>query len=155
MELLGWWALVPQAVLALITGMLPGLVSRWGLLRHHWVVVALVLTTVCTGVLVLHMPNVSATVDKARTADAATLGASGATSSTRRSGWCSCCWSWCSTSASRAASPGTDGGCSRLATEATQPVGSRPQRLQWGAEEALEGAAALLRPAAGLPHATW
>lgn len=73
MEVLGWWALVPQAVVALLTGILLGLLSRWGLFQHYWVVVALVLTTVCTGVLVQHMPDVSETVELARTADPATL----------------------------------------------------------------------------------
>ncbi len=73
MEVLGWWALVPQAVIALLTGILLCLLGRWGLIQHYWVVVALVLTTLCTVVLILHMPDVTATVDVARDADAVTL----------------------------------------------------------------------------------
>lgn len=73
MEVLGWWVLVPQAVLALATGVLLSLLTRWGLLQHYWVVVALVLTTLCAVVLVVHMVSVSATVEVARTAGAAHL----------------------------------------------------------------------------------
>jgi hypothetical protein len=35
--------------------------TPWGLFRHYWVVVSLALTVLCTVVLVLHMPTVSAT----------------------------------------------------------------------------------------------
>lgn len=68
MELVGWWAIVPLALAGLATGVLMGAVTRWGLLRHYWVVVSLVGTVVLTAVLVLHMPDVSTHADRARTA---------------------------------------------------------------------------------------
>jgi hypothetical protein len=47
------------------------------LLRHYWVLIALVLTMFATAVLLLHMPTVSATADVARRADDADLHALG------------------------------------------------------------------------------
>jgi hypothetical protein len=73
MEIVGWWVLVPQAVLALASGIALALATRWGLLRHYWVVCALALTAICTLVLVLHMPAVSATAEFAREASTAQL----------------------------------------------------------------------------------
>lgn len=65
-------ALVPLAVLSLASGVLLALGTRWGLLQHYWVVVSLVGTTVCTAVLVLHVPSVSATAETALHGDDAT-----------------------------------------------------------------------------------
>jgi hypothetical protein len=73
MEIVGWYALVPLGLLALATGVLMGLGTPWGLFRYYWVATALVLTAVAVGVLLLHMPGVSATADLARTADAASV----------------------------------------------------------------------------------
>ncbi len=68
MELVGWYALVPLAIGSLVTGVLMGVVTRWGLLRHYWVVISLLATTVLTVVLVFHMPDVSTQADVARVA---------------------------------------------------------------------------------------
>lgn len=68
MELVGWYALVPLAVASLTTGILMASVTRWGLLRHYWVLISLVGTTILTAVLVFHMPDVSAQADMAREA---------------------------------------------------------------------------------------
>jgi len=51
--------------------------TRWGLLRHYWVLIALVLTMFATAVLLLHMPRVSATAEASRRADHAGLHALG------------------------------------------------------------------------------
>jgi hypothetical protein len=48
------WLLVPLALAALLTGLLQSAITPWGLLRHYWVVVKLVLTLVATGVLLLY-----------------------------------------------------------------------------------------------------
>lgn len=69
LEILGWWVLVPEAVLTLLTGIALALRTRWGLLQHYWVVVALLLTALSTVVLVTHMRDVSALADVARRAD--------------------------------------------------------------------------------------
>ena len=66
MKLVGWYAIVPLALGSLITGILMGAATRWGLLRHYWLVISLVGTTALTAVLVFHMPDVSAQADLAR-----------------------------------------------------------------------------------------
>lgn len=68
MELVGWYALAPLAVLSLVTGILLALGTRWGLFRHYWVVISLVGTTVLAVVLLLHLPSVSRGADRARAA---------------------------------------------------------------------------------------
>ena len=74
MELTGWSAIVPLALAALLTGLVMSLGTPWGLFRHYWVVISLVLTLLSTVVLLEHMPSVSATARVARTADGAELG---------------------------------------------------------------------------------
>ena len=73
MELIGWYVLVPLAVSSVLTGVVLAVGSRWGLLRHYWVVFALVLTTLATAVLIMHMPSVSETATTVQSAPAAQL----------------------------------------------------------------------------------
>ena len=73
MDLIGWYALVPFAVAALLSGLVMSLGTPWGLFRHYWVVVTLVLTVLCTVVLVLHMPSVSSLATLASEADSSHL----------------------------------------------------------------------------------
>ena len=74
MELTGWSVIVPLALAALLTGLVMSLGTPWGLFRHYWVLISLVLTIVATVVLLLHMPTVSHLAGVARAADAADLG---------------------------------------------------------------------------------
>lgn len=67
MELVGWYAIVALALGSLATGLLMGAVTKWGLLRHYWVLISLVGTLVLTAVLIMHMPDVTAQADRART----------------------------------------------------------------------------------------
>ncbi|MGH2350740.1 MAG: hypothetical protein ACRDJN_03890 [Chloroflexota bacterium] len=60
MELTGWWAIVPLALAALLTGLVLALGTPWGLFRHYWVLISLALTMLCTVILLLHMPTVNA-----------------------------------------------------------------------------------------------
>ena len=69
MELIGWLAVVPLGCLALVTGLVMSLGTPWGLFRHYWVLIALVLTVIALIVLILHMPTVTAAADLARTLD--------------------------------------------------------------------------------------
>ena len=73
MDLIVWPVLLPLGGLAWLTGILLSLVTHWGLLRHYWVVIALVLTTVALVVMVLHLPTVTAAATVARTGDAAAI----------------------------------------------------------------------------------
>ena len=58
-------ALIPLAVVALVTGVVQSLGTKWGLLRYYWVVFKLALTVLATTVLLLHMPTVDSLADKA------------------------------------------------------------------------------------------
>jgi hypothetical protein len=69
MDVTGWWAIVPLAVGATLTGVVMSLGTQWGLFRYYWVLISLVLTTVCTVVLIVHMPTVSAMASVALRAD--------------------------------------------------------------------------------------
>lgn len=68
MELVGWYVIVPLAVASLVTGLVMALGTRWGLFRHYWVLISLMLTALATAVLLMHMPTVSTTADIAREA---------------------------------------------------------------------------------------
>lgn len=71
MEVVGWWAIVPLALASLLTGIIMSLGTPWGLFRHYWVLISLALTVLCTVVLLLHMPSVSATATMLRATDSA------------------------------------------------------------------------------------
>ena len=53
MDLIARKAIVPLALGSLISGIAMSLGTKWGLFRHYWVVMSLVLTTVATGVLLV------------------------------------------------------------------------------------------------------
>ena len=59
MELTGWFVIVPLALASLLIGIVQSLSTPWGLFRHYWVVVKLLLTVFATTILLLHMPTVS------------------------------------------------------------------------------------------------
>lgn len=55
MEPAAWFVLVPLAFASLLTGVVQSLGTRWGLLRHYWVVFKLVINVLSTIVLLLYM----------------------------------------------------------------------------------------------------
>lgn len=59
MNLIGWFVIVPLSIAALLSGLVQSLVTRWGLLRHWWIVVKLMLTVVAVIILLEHMQHVS------------------------------------------------------------------------------------------------
>jgi hypothetical protein len=71
MEMTGWYVIVPLAVASWLTGLVMALGTKWGLLRHYWVLFSFVLTTIATVILLLHMPDVSVLADVARDAQSA------------------------------------------------------------------------------------
>lgn len=77
MELTGWFVIVPLALAALLTGLVMSLGTPWGLFRHYWVLISLVLTVIAVIILVLHMPTVSVLASVAREADSPHLGGLG------------------------------------------------------------------------------
>ena len=54
MNTIGIAVIVPSALLALATGILQSLVTPWGLVRHRWVLMKLVLGVLATMLLLLH-----------------------------------------------------------------------------------------------------
>jgi hypothetical protein len=57
--------LVPLALLSLVTGVVQSFGSPWGLFRHHWVVVKLLITVLATAVLLLYLRTFAALADAA------------------------------------------------------------------------------------------
>lgn len=66
MEMIGWWAIVPLAVGSLLSGLLISLGTPWGLFQHYWVLISFLLTLFAVVVLLVHMPDVSATASMLR-----------------------------------------------------------------------------------------
>jgi hypothetical protein len=65
---LGWCVLVPFGIASLITGVTQSLITVWGLVRHYWVLVKLVLTAFAVAVLLLYTRTLDALADAARAA---------------------------------------------------------------------------------------
>ncbi|MBF6072815.1 DUF2269 domain-containing protein [Nocardia farcinica] len=55
---LAWWVLVPLSVGTLVTGIVQSLGTPWGLIRHYWVLIKLVLNVVATAILILYTSTV-------------------------------------------------------------------------------------------------
>jgi DMSO/TMAO reductase YedYZ heme-binding membrane subunit len=51
MGLIVWYVIVPLAFASLLTGLVMSLGTKWGLFRHYWVLISLLLTIVATAVL--------------------------------------------------------------------------------------------------------
>lgn len=54
-EIMGWTVIVPLAFAALISGLVMGLGTRWGLLRYYWVATKLGINLLSSYLLVSHM----------------------------------------------------------------------------------------------------
>lgn len=48
MMLIGWYVIVPFCLASLITGVIHGIATKWGLLRHYWVLYKFLITLVST-----------------------------------------------------------------------------------------------------------
>ena len=57
-EPLTWFVIVPFALASLLTGVVQGLGTSWGLVRHYWVVFKLLITVVATLVLLMYTQTV-------------------------------------------------------------------------------------------------
>lgn len=55
MEPAAWFALVPLAFAALLTGLVQAIGTTWGLFRHYWVVFKLLITVCATVILLIYM----------------------------------------------------------------------------------------------------
>jgi hypothetical protein len=77
MELTGWFVIVPLALASLLIGIVQSTSTPWGLFRHYWVLVKLLLTVFATIILLLHMPTVSYFAGTAAETNSANLGGLG------------------------------------------------------------------------------
>ena len=62
-------AIVPLALMSVLTGVIQGLGSRWGLFRHYWVVIKLIITIIATVVLLTELEPIDHLADLARGED--------------------------------------------------------------------------------------
>lgn len=58
MGLVGRWVIVPLSFAALLTGIIQSVITPWGLFRHYWVLIKLLITIAATALLMLHMQPV-------------------------------------------------------------------------------------------------
>lgn len=59
MNLIGWTVIFPLSLAALLSGIIQALGTPWGLFRHYWVLIKLLITTVATALLLLHLQPVT------------------------------------------------------------------------------------------------
>ncbi len=59
MDLIARDVIVPLALAALLTGLVMAVGTRWGLVRHYWVLISLLLTIVATIVLLVETQTIS------------------------------------------------------------------------------------------------
>jgi hypothetical protein len=59
MELTALYVIVPLALASLLTGLVMALGTKWGLFRHYWVLISLLLTIIATVVLLAETQTIS------------------------------------------------------------------------------------------------
>lgn len=67
LDLVGRFVLVPFAFAALLGGLAQSFITKWGLLRHYWVIVKLVITVFATVILVMYTQTLGYLADVATT----------------------------------------------------------------------------------------
>jgi hypothetical protein len=72
MELIAWYVIVPLSLASLLTGLVMSLGTKWGLFRHYWVLISLLLTVIATVVLLAETQTIGYFADMA--ADPTTSG---------------------------------------------------------------------------------
>jgi hypothetical protein len=72
-----WFVILPLSFIAPLTGIVSSLGTSWGLFRHYWVVVKLLMTVPSTVILMVHMQPISRMAEAAAktTVSAADFGA--------------------------------------------------------------------------------
>lgn len=72
MGLIAWYVIVPFAFASVLTGVVMSMGTKWGLFRHYWVLISLLLTIIATAVLLAETQTISYFADRA--ADPTTSG---------------------------------------------------------------------------------
>ncbi len=60
MDVITRFTIVPLCFAALLTGVVQSLGTSWGLFRHYWIVIKLIITIISTGLLLVHTQPLSA-----------------------------------------------------------------------------------------------
>lgn len=68
-EMITWRIVVPLCFASLLTGLIVSLGTAWGLARHYWVLIKLLITAFTTAVLMLHTQPVGHMTQMAATSD--------------------------------------------------------------------------------------
>ena len=58
MEMTAWFVIVPLSLASPLTGLVMSLGTTWGLFRHYWVLIKLLITVLATILLLVHMQPV-------------------------------------------------------------------------------------------------
>ena len=69
MNLIGWMIIFPLSLASLISGIVQSLGTVWGLFRHHWVLIKLIITALATALLLVHLQPVTAMAEMAVAAE--------------------------------------------------------------------------------------
>lgn len=67
MNVLAWFIIIPLSLASLVSGLGVALFSKWGLLRHYWVLAKLLINLLATIIVLLFMEALSAAADLAVT----------------------------------------------------------------------------------------
>jgi hypothetical protein len=59
LRVIGWFALIPLSIASLLTGLAQSIGTGWGLLRHYWVLIKLIMNLFATGVLLLYVQTLN------------------------------------------------------------------------------------------------
>jgi hypothetical protein len=59
MEISTFFVIVPFCIASLLTGVVQSLGTKWGIFKHYWIVVKLVITVAMTALLILHLEPIS------------------------------------------------------------------------------------------------
>lgn len=59
MALTGWFVIVPLSLASLLSGLVQSLGTTWGLFKHYWVLIKLLMTVLASVVLLVHMRPIS------------------------------------------------------------------------------------------------
>jgi hypothetical protein len=59
MDLTAWFVILPFCFGSLLTGLVQSLGTPWGVIRHYWVLIKLLITAFATVVLLMHMQPIS------------------------------------------------------------------------------------------------
>jgi DMSO/TMAO reductase YedYZ heme-binding membrane subunit len=65
MDVIAWYVIVPLAFTSLLSGLVMSVGTKWGLFRHYWVLISLLLTIFATVVLMVETQSISYFADRA------------------------------------------------------------------------------------------